>query len=86
MLSGSAGGICRGYPMETGILCNADRLVRTAKSGYTSVPQQNGKKTIRVLQLLSDDNRNNWNLHDEQNNSNSTFSKCINGLTDWNVV
>lgn len=65
---------------------NADRLVRTAKSGYTSVPQQNGKKTIRVLQLLSDDNRNNWNLHDEQNNSNSTFSKCINGLTDWNVV
>ena len=43
---------------------NADRLVRTAKSGYTSVPQQNGKKTIRVLQLLSDDNRNNWNLHD----------------------
>lgn len=65
---------------------NADRLVRTAKSGYTSVPQQSGKKTIRVLQLLSDDNRNNWNLHDEQNNSNSTFSKCINGLTDWNVV
>lgn len=65
---------------------NADRLVRTAKSGYTSVPQQNGKKTIRVLQLLSDDNRNNWNLHDEQNNSNSTFSKCINELTDWNVV
>ena len=65
---------------------NADRLVRTAKSGYTSVPQQNGKKTIRVLPLLSDDNRNNWNLHDEQNNSNSTFSKCINGLTDWNVV
>lgn len=65
---------------------NADRLVRTAKSGYTSVPQQSGKKTIRVLQLLSDDNRNNWNLHDEQNNSNSTFSKCINELTDWNVV
>lgn len=65
---------------------NTDRLVRTAKSGYTSVPQQNGKKTIRVLQLLSDDNRNNWNLHNEQNNSNSTFSKCINGLTDWNVV
>lgn len=64
---------------------NADRLVRTAKSGYTSVPQQSGKKTIRVLQLLSDKN-NNWNLHDEQNNSNSTFSKCINGLTDWNVV
>lgn len=64
---------------------NADRLVRTAKSGYTSVPQQNGKKTIRVLQLLSDRN-NNWNLHDEQNNSNTTFSKCINGLTDWNVV
>ncbi len=35
---------------------NADRLVRTAKSGYTSVPQQSGKKTIRVLQLLSDEN------------------------------
>lgn len=64
---------------------NADRLVRTAKSGYTSVPQQNGKKTIRVLQLLSDKN-NNWNLHNEQEDSNSTFSKCINGLTDWNVV
>lgn len=64
---------------------NADRLVRTAKSGYTSVPQQSGKKTIRVLQLLSSEN-NNWNLHNEQNDSNSTFSKCINGLTDWNVV
>lgn len=64
---------------------NADRLVRTAKSGYTSVPQQSGKKTIRVLQLLSSEN-NNWNLHNEQNNSNSTFSKYINGLTDWNVV
>ena len=64
---------------------NADRLVRTAKSGYTSVPQQNGKKTIRVLQLLSDDNRNNWNLHDEQNKD-SNFAKYINGLTDWNVV
>lgn len=64
---------------------NADRLVRTAKSGYTSVPQQSGKKTIRVLQLLSSEN-NNWNLHYEQNDSNSTFSKYINGLTDWNVV
>ena len=64
---------------------NADRLVRTAKSGYTSVPQQSGKKTIRVLQLLSSEN-NNWNLHNEQNDSNSTFSKYINGLTDWNVV
>lgn len=64
---------------------NADRLVRTAKSGYTSVPQQNGKKTIRVLQLLSDDGRNNWNLHDEQNKD-SKFAKYINGLTDWNVV
>ena len=64
---------------------NADRLVRTAKSGYTAVPQQSGKKTIRVLQLLSSEN-NNWNLHNEQNNSNSTFSKYINGLTDWNVV
>ena len=63
---------------------NADRLVRTAKSGYTSVPQQNGKKTIRVLQLLSDKN-NNWNLHDEQNGD-TNFSKYIKGLTDWNVV
>ena len=63
---------------------NADRLVRTAKSGYTSVPQQNGKKTIRVLQLLSNNN-NNWNLHDEQN-GNTKFSNYIKGLTDWNVV
>lgn len=63
---------------------NADRLVRTAKSGYTSVPQQSGKKTIRVLQLLSDKN-NNWNLHDEQNGD-TNFSKYIKGLTDWNVV
>lgn len=63
---------------------NADRLVRTAKSGYTSVPQQSGKKTIRVLQLLSDKN-NNWNLHDEQN-VDTNFSKYIKGLTDWNVV
>ena len=64
---------------------NADRLVRTAKSGYTSVPQQSGKKTIRVLQLLSDDYYNNWNLHDEQNKD-SKFATYINGLTDWNVV
>ncbi len=64
---------------------NADRLVRTAKSGYTSVPQQSGKKTIRVLQLLSDDYYNNWNLHDEQNRD-SKFATYINGLTDWNVV
>ena len=64
---------------------NADRLVRTAKSGYTSVPQQSGKKTIRVLQLLSSKN-NNWNLQAEQENSNSIFSKYINELTDWNVV
>ena len=63
---------------------NADRLVRTAKSGYTSVPQQSGKKTIRVLQLLSDKN-NNWNLHDEQNGD-TNFSRYIKGLTDWNVV
>lgn len=63
---------------------NADRLVRTAKSGYTSVPQQSGKKIIRVLQLLSDKN-NNWNLHDEQNGD-TNFSKYIKGLTDWNVV
>lgn len=63
---------------------NADRLVRTAKSGYTSVPQQSGKKTIRVLQLLSNNN-NNWNLHDEQNGD-TNFSKYIKGLTDWNVV
>lgn len=63
---------------------NADRLVRTAKSGYTSVPQQNGKKTIRVLQLLSNNN-NNWNLHDEQKGD-TKFSQYIKGLTDWNVV
>lgn len=64
---------------------NADRLVRTAKSGYTSVPQQNGKKTIRVLQLLSNNNNNNWNLHDEQKGD-TKFSQYIKGLTDWNVV
>ena len=40
---------------------NADRLVRTAQTGYTAVPQQTGKKTIKVLQLLSEKN-NNWNL------------------------
>lgn len=64
---------------------NADRLVRTAQSGYTAVPQQTGKKTIKVLQLLSEKN-NNWNLEEDLNNSNSDFYKYINGLKDWEVT
>lgn len=64
---------------------NADRLVRTAQSGYTAVPQQTGKKTIKVLQLLSENN-NNWNLEEDLNNSNSDFYKYINGLKDWEVT
>ena len=52
---------------------NADRLVRTAQTGYTAVPQQTGKKTIKVLQLLSEKN-NNWNLETDLNNSSSRFT------------
>lgn len=64
---------------------NADRLVRTAQSGYTAVPQQTGKKTIKVLQLLSEKN-NNWNLEEDLKNSNSDFYEYINGLKDWEVT
>lgn len=64
---------------------NADRLVRTAQSGYTAVPQQTGKKTIKVLQLLSERN-NNWNLESDLNNSNSSFYGYIKGLKDWDVT
>lgn len=64
---------------------NADRLVRTAQSGYTAVSQQTGKKTIKVLQLLSEQN-NNWNLEEDSKNSNSDFYKYIDGLTDWEVT
>ena len=63
---------------------NADRLVRTAQSGYTAVPQQSGKKNIKILQLLSDKG-NNWNLEEELNNSNSTFHGYIADLKDWDV-
>lgn len=64
---------------------NADRLVRTAQSGYTAVQQQTGKKKIKVLQLLSEYN-NNWNLEEDLKNSNSDFYKYINGLKDWEVT
>ena len=64
---------------------NADRLVRTAQSGYTAVPQQSGKKNIKILQLLSDKG-NNWNLEEELNNSNSTFHGYIADLKDWDVT
>lgn len=64
---------------------NADRLVRTAQSGYTAVPQQSGKKNIKILQLLSDKG-NNWNLEEELNNSNSTFHGYVRYLKDWNVT
>ena len=64
---------------------NSDRLVRTAQTGYTAVPQQTGKKTIKVLQLLSEKN-NNWNLQEDLENSNSDFYEYINGLKDWEVT
>ncbi len=64
---------------------NADRLVRTAQSGYTAVPQQTGKKPIKVLQLLSEKN-NNWNLQEDLKNSNSDFYGYISGLKDWEVT
>ena len=64
---------------------NADRLVRTAQTGYTAVPQQTGKKTIKVLQLLSEKN-NNWNLETDLNNSSSSFYGYIKGLKDWDVT
>ena len=64
---------------------NADRLVRTAQSGYTAVPQQNGKRKIKILQLLSDKG-NNWNLEQELKDSNSSFHGYITDLKDWDVT
>ena len=64
---------------------NADRLVRTAQSGYTAVPKQDGKQKIKILQLLSDKG-NNWNLEEELNNSNSSFHGYITDLKDWEVT
>ncbi len=64
---------------------NADRLVRTAQTGYTAVPKQDGKQKIKILQLLSDKG-NNWNLEEELNDSNSSFHGYITDLKDWEVT
>ena len=58
---------------------NVDPLVRTARSGYTAVPVQGERKTIRILQLQSD-NGNNWDLK-----SDGTFQSYIKNLKDWDV-
>ncbi len=46
-----------------------DRLVRTAKSGYTAVNRENSTESIRVLQLMSDkalsNGKERWNLEED---------------------
>ena len=64
---------------------NSDRLVRTAKSGYTAIPKQGEKEPIKVLQLLPG-NDVKWNLQQDLENTNSDFHGYISNLQDWDVT
>ena len=64
---------------------NSDRLVRTAKSGYTAIPKQGEKEPIKVLQLLPG-NDVKWNLQQDLANTNSDFHGYISNLQDWEVT
>lgn len=64
---------------------NSDRLVRTAKSGYTAIPKQGEKEPIKVLQLLPG-NDVKWNLQQDLWNTNSDFHGYISNLQDWDVT
>lgn len=64
---------------------NSDRLVRTAKSGYTAIPKQGEKEPIKVLQLLPG-NDVKWNLQQDLGNTNSDFHGYISNLQDWDVT
>ena len=64
---------------------NSDRLVRTAKSGYTAIPKQGEKEPIKVLQLLPG-NDVKWNLQQDLDNTNSDFHGYISNLQDWEVT
>ena len=64
---------------------NSDRLVRTAKSGYTAIPKQGEKEPIKVLQLLPG-NDVKWNLQQDLENTNSDFHGYISNLQDWEVT
>lgn len=64
---------------------NSDRLVRTAKSGYTAIPKQGEKELIKVLQLLPG-NDVKWNLQQDLANTNSDFHGYISNLQDWEVT
>lgn len=64
---------------------NSDRLVRTAKSGYTAIPKQGEKEPIKVLQLLPG-NDVKWNLQQDLANTNSDFHGYISNLQDWDVT
>lgn len=64
---------------------NSDRLVRTAKSGYTAIPKQGEKEPIKVLQLLPG-NDVKWNLQQDLDNTGSDFHGYISNLQDWKVT
>lgn len=61
---------------------NSDKLVRTAKSGYTAVPI--GTKKIKILQIVSEDD-NEWNLGQELENKNGLFYEYTKELDGWEI-
>lgn len=61
---------------------NSDKLVRTAKSGYTAVPI--GTKKIKILQIVSEDD-NEWNLGQELENKNGLFYEYTKDLDGWEI-
>lgn len=75
-------------PWKLVLYDNADRLVRTAVSDYTAVPSGSGRKSIDILQLLSDkrnkqkdkDANNTWNLGEDK-----TFQNYIDALKDYDI-
>ena len=61
---------------------NSDKLVRTAKSGYTAVPI--GTKKIKILQIVSEDD-NEWNLGQELENKSGLFYEYTKDLDGWEI-
>ena len=61
---------------------NSDKLVRTAKSGYTAVPI--GTKKIKILQIVSEDD-NEWNLGQELKNKSGLFYEYTKDLDGWEI-
>lgn len=61
---------------------NSDKLVRTAKSGYTAVPI--GTKKIKILQIVSEDD-NEWNLGQELKDESGLFYEYTKDLDGWEI-